>query len=54
MRSWPRATSAARSARLPDVIAACKVAGFDLVVVETSGIGQGDAPSCRMWTCRCT
>jgi methylmalonyl-CoA mutase len=28
---------------LPDVIAACKVAGFDLVVVETSGIGQGDA-----------
>jgi isobutyryl-CoA mutase len=31
------------SAALPDVIAACKVAGFDLVVVETSGIGQGDA-----------
>jgi isobutyryl-CoA mutase len=28
---------------LPDVIAACKIAGFDLVVVETSGIGQGDA-----------
>ena len=31
------------SAALPDVIAACQVAGFDLVVVETSGIGQGDA-----------
>ncbi|HZY15284.1 MAG TPA: fused isobutyryl-CoA mutase/GTPase IcmF, partial [Ramlibacter sp.] len=31
------------SAGLPDVIAACKAAGFDLVVVETSGIGQGDA-----------
>ncbi len=31
------------SKALPDVIAACKVAGFDLVVVETSGIGQGDA-----------
>src|SRR4029079_5756891 len=31
------------SAALPDVIAACKLAGFDLVVVETSGIGQGDA-----------
>jgi len=31
------------SAALPDVIAACKVAGFDRVVVETSGIGQGDA-----------
>ncbi len=31
------------SAALPDVVAACKTAGFDLVVVETSGIGQGDA-----------
>jgi isobutyryl-CoA mutase len=31
------------SKALPDVIAACKVAGFDLVIVETSGIGQGDA-----------
>ncbi len=31
------------SQALPDVIAACKAAGFDLVVVETSGIGQGDA-----------
>lgn len=31
------------SAALPDVLAACKVAGFDLVIVETSGIGQGDA-----------
>ena len=31
------------SAALGDAIAACKVAGFDLIVVETSGIGQGDA-----------
>ena len=31
------------AACLPDVIAACKCAGFDLVIVETSGIGQGDA-----------
>ncbi|PHV08968.1 methylmalonyl-CoA mutase [Janthinobacterium sp. BJB412] len=31
------------SQALPDVIAACKVAGFKLVIVETSGIGQGDA-----------
>ena len=31
------------SAALPDVLAACKAAGFDLVIVETSGIGQGDA-----------
>ncbi|PLT16524.1 MULTISPECIES: fused isobutyryl-CoA mutase/GTPase IcmF [Ralstonia] len=28
---------------LPDVIAACRAGGFDLVIVETSGIGQGDA-----------
>ncbi|RQO61127.1 methylmalonyl-CoA mutase [Paucibacter sp. KBW04] len=31
------------SKALPDVIAAAKLAGFDLIVVETSGIGQGDA-----------
>jgi len=31
------------SQALPDAIAACKAAGFDLIVVETSGIGQGDA-----------
>ncbi|WKB54861.1 fused isobutyryl-CoA mutase/GTPase IcmF [Eleftheria terrae] len=31
------------SQALPDVVAACKAAGFDLVIVETSGIGQGDA-----------
>ncbi len=31
------------SQALPDVLAACKLAGFDLIVVETSGIGQGDA-----------
>ncbi|MDQ6640676.1 MAG: cobalamin-dependent protein, partial [Pseudomonadota bacterium] len=31
------------SATLPDVLAAVKAAGFDLVIVETSGIGQGDA-----------
>jgi methylmalonyl-CoA mutase len=31
------------AACLPQVIEACKCAGFDLVLVETSGIGQGDA-----------
>ena len=31
------------SKALPDVIAACKAADFDLIIVETSGIGQGDA-----------
>jgi len=38
-----RAAGSEISAALPDVVAACKAAGFDLVVVETSGIGQGDA-----------
>src|SRR5690606_12735157 len=28
---------------LDDVVAACAAAGFDLVIVETPGIGQGDA-----------
>jgi isobutyryl-CoA mutase len=31
------------SQALPGALAACKAAGFDLIVVETSGIGQGDA-----------
>jgi isobutyryl-CoA mutase len=31
------------SQALPEVIDACKAADFDLIVVETSGIGQGDA-----------
>ncbi|KPM57277.1 methylmalonyl-CoA mutase [Frankia sp. R43] len=26
-----------------DIVSACKVAGYDLVIVETPGIGQGDA-----------
>ncbi len=38
-----RDAGTAVSAALGDAIAACKVAGFDLVLVETSGIGQGDA-----------
>ncbi|MFO1343573.1 MAG: fused isobutyryl-CoA mutase/GTPase IcmF [Burkholderiales bacterium] len=31
------------SKALPDAIAACKLSGFDVIFVETSGIGQGDA-----------
>ncbi|MFT3818201.1 MAG: methylmalonyl-CoA mutase family protein [Rubrivivax sp.] len=31
------------SQALPDVVTAAKAAGFDLIIVETSGIGQGDA-----------
>jgi methylmalonyl-CoA mutase len=38
-----RDTGTEVSAALPEVIAACRVAGFDLVIVETSGIGQGNA-----------
>jgi methylmalonyl-CoA mutase len=38
-----RDTGSEISAALPDVLAAAKVAGFDVVIVETSGIGQGDA-----------
>ena len=38
-----RDTGSEISVALPEVIAACKLAGFDLVVVETSGIGQGNA-----------
>ncbi|MFZ4539202.1 fused isobutyryl-CoA mutase/GTPase IcmF [Propionivibrio sp.] len=38
-----RDTGSEVSAALPEVIAACKLAGFDFVVVETSGIGQGNA-----------
>ena len=38
-----RDTGSEISAALPDVLNAAKVAGFDLIIVETSGIGQGDA-----------
>ncbi len=38
-----REASSEISAALPEVIAACKLSGFDLVLVETSGIGQGNA-----------
>ncbi len=31
------------SKALPDAIAACTLSGFDVIFVETSGIGQGDA-----------
>ncbi|MEM5341951.1 fused isobutyryl-CoA mutase/GTPase IcmF [Paraburkholderia azotifigens] len=38
-----RDASSEISDALPYTIDACKLAGFDLIVVETSGIGQGDA-----------
>ncbi len=44
MRSLATRESGAEiAACVPEVIAACRAAGFDLVIVETSGIGQGDA-----------
>jgi isobutyryl-CoA mutase len=38
-----REASSEVSDALPDALMLCKAAGFDLIVVETSGIGQGDA-----------
>jgi isobutyryl-CoA mutase len=38
-----RGAGAEISAALGDAIAACRAAGFHLVMVETAGIGQGDA-----------
>ena len=38
-----RDTGSELSAALGDAIAACRAAGFQLVMVETAGIGQGDA-----------
>ncbi|MGE5452869.1 MAG: fused isobutyryl-CoA mutase/GTPase IcmF [Acidobacteriota bacterium] len=37
-----RDTGSEISAALPSVLAATQAAGFDLIIVETSGIGQGD------------
>jgi methylmalonyl-CoA mutase len=36
-----RDTGTEISAALPEVLACCKISGFDLIIVETSGIGQG-------------
>ncbi|MDH4174391.1 MAG: cobalamin-dependent protein, partial [Betaproteobacteria bacterium] len=44
MRSLATRDSGAEIAKcLPDAIAACRAAGYDLVIAETSGIGQGNA-----------
>ena len=44
MRSMAtRASGAELSKATDDAVRLCKLAGYDLVVVETSGIGQGDA-----------
>jgi len=44
MRSMAtREASSEISDSLPDALMLCRAAGFDLIIVETSGIGQGDA-----------
>src|SRR5881392_2332581 len=43
MRSFAtREAGSSLSAALGDAIAACQAAGFELIIVETAGIGQGD------------
>jgi methylmalonyl-CoA mutase len=46
-----RASGAEIAACLPEAIAAARAAAFDLVIVETSGIGQGDAAIVRHVDC---
>ncbi len=43
VRLATRDTGTEISAALPEVLASCKISGFDLIVVETSGIGQGES-----------
>ena len=44
MRSLATRTSGSEvPAAFADIVAATRIAGFDIVIVETSGIGQGDA-----------
>ncbi|MDD9885495.1 MAG: methylmalonyl-CoA mutase family protein [Gammaproteobacteria bacterium] len=38
-------------AALPQMVDACKLAGFDLVIVETPGIGQGDSAVAELVDC---
>jgi methylmalonyl-CoA mutase len=38
-----RGATGAMPAALPEMVAACKAAGFDLILVETPGVGQGDS-----------
>ena len=43
-----REAGAELSAATDDAVRLCKLAGYDLVIVETSGIGQGDAAITRL------
>ncbi len=46
-----RGSASELPASLPDVIAACKSAGYDLIIVETPGIGQGDSAVTALVDC---
>ncbi|MCB9754332.1 MAG: methylmalonyl-CoA mutase family protein [Myxococcales bacterium] len=49
MRSMAtRASGVELSRATDDVVRLCRLAGFDLILVETSGIGQGDAEITRL------
>jgi methylmalonyl-CoA mutase len=37
-----------------EVLDVVKAAGYDLVIAETAGIGQGDSTSSTWWTSPCT
>jgi len=43
MRSLATRSSGEVPARLADIVRVAKAAGYDLIIVETAGIGQGDA-----------
>ena len=46
---WRRGPRAARCrSYVPAIVELCKAAGFDLIIVETPGIGQGDAAIVRL------
>jgi len=51
MRSVATRGPAALPAALPVMVDACKLAGFDLIVVETPGIGQGDSAVTELADC---
>jgi methylmalonyl-CoA mutase len=58
-RVYMRSMATRRShTEIPEALGECldvvKAAGYDLVIAETAGIGQGDSTSSIWWTCPCT
>jgi methylmalonyl-CoA mutase len=54
MRSLATRRSHTEIPRLGDAWHVAKAAGYDLVIAETAGIGQGDSTSSTWWICPCT